>query len=231
MGSASERNIRDIFKRWPRFYIAVMYVIGPLLFTGLSAKKFLGKYPSGGKKLNLGSGSRRVAPDVTNVDFHDYTGVDLVADIRSIPLADGSVSRIISDTVLEHVANPAVAVKEMYRLLESGGLAYIAVPFLYPFHSAPNDYQRWTKQGLIELFSDFEMVEIGVRGGPFSALVAYLSHLCGVLFSFGVPVLDSLISNAVLLIFFPIKFLDLIFAHVPNAENVAGALYCVIRKR
>lgn len=223
-------DIRDFFKRWPRFYYFIAVFFGPVLFSGLSGKRFLRKYPYNGVILNIGSGPRILAKGVTNVDIFPYKGVEVVGDASAVPLPDGNAGRIISDNVLEHVKDPQKVVKEMYRLLEPGGVAYVATPFMYPFHSSPSDYQRWTTQGLRELFKDFEMVEIGVRAGPFSALDAYLCHLTGVVLSFGSPTLRSLITNLAMFIFFPIKLLDIIFNYWPGVEDVASVLYCVVRK-
>jgi ubiquinone/menaquinone biosynthesis C-methylase UbiE len=137
-------DVREYFKRYPAFYFFVATIFGPLLYSGMSTQKFLRLFPSTGQVLNLGSGPRIIAPAVTNVDMVAYPGVAIVADVSAVPLPDGSVSRIISNTVLEHVRDPNVAVREMHRLLESGGVAYVTIPFLYPFHSSPNDYHRWT---------------------------------------------------------------------------------------
>ncbi len=224
-------DIRTFFKRWPTFYFFVATVFGPMFFSGVSAKKFLHRYPRAGKTLNLGSGPRLYPGlGVTNIDINLYRGVDMVADACAVPLPDGSAARIISDNVLEHVVAPQVAVAEMYRLLESGGFAYISTPFLYPFHSSPSDYQRWTKQGLLELFSGFEMVKFGVRAGPFSALDAYLCHLTGVIFSFGSLRLRSLITNLAMFVFFPVKLLDAVFNYWPGADEVASVFYLIVRK-
>lgn len=224
-------DIRNFFKRWPKFYFFVATVFGPLMFCNLSGKQFLTKYVKEGKTLNLGSGPRIIAPEVTNVDIYPYAGVAIVADITHVPLSDGEVSRIISDNVLEHVKDPKSVVKEMHRLLQTGGLAYIAVPFLYPFHSSPSDYQRFTKEGLHELFIDFEILEIGVRAGPFSALTVYLNHLFALVFSFGSKTLASLLVNVIMFVTFPIKLLDLVFNFWPNAEELSAVLYCVVRKK
>lgn len=224
-------DVREYFKRWPAFYFFIATVFGPLLYSGISTKKFLRRYPSSGKILNLGSGPRIIGDNVVNVDIQAYPGVSIVADVSAVPLPDGSASRVISDTVLEHVRNPEAAVREMHRLLEKGGMAYITIPFMYPFHSSPNDYQRWSVSGLQELFRDFEIVEIGVRAGPFSALDAYLCHLAGVFLSFGSVKVNSLITNLAMFIFFPIKLLDLVFNYWPNAHMLAAVLYCVVRKR
>ncbi len=224
-------DVRTFFKRWPKFYYFIAVVFGPVYFTGLSGKSFVSKYKITGTILNLGSGPRVISSDIKNVDIHPYIGVDIVADIMAVPLTDETVSGIISDNVLEHVEDPIRAVAEMHRLLKSGGLAYIATPFLYPFHASPSDYYRWSAKGLRLLFKDFEVVEEGVRGGPFSTLDVYLSHLSGLLLSFGSDMLYSLFTNIAMFVFFPIKFLDIIFAHIPKAEYLSTDLYIVVRKR
>jgi SAM-dependent methyltransferase len=224
-------DARTFFKRWPGFYYFIATVFGPMMMRGLSARAFLSRYPQRGKTLNIGSGPRILGTEVTNIDIHPYPGVSITASADSIPLPSESIARIISDTVLEHIANPAPAVAEMHRLLEKGGLAYVSIPFLYPYHSSPHDYQRWTIEGVRVLFSKFEIVELGVRAGPFSALTAYLCHLFGVIFSFGYAPLESILVNAFMFIFFPIKFLDLIFNYWPKADRVSALLYCVVRKK
>lgn len=224
-------DIRNFFKRWPQFYFFIGTVFGPMMFCGLSGKKFIQKYPYKGKTLNLGSGPRVLAEGVVNVDIHPYPGVELVADIHNVPLPDGSVSRIVSDNVLEHVKDPVSAVKEMHRLLSSGGYLYVSTPFMYPFHSSPYDFQRWTTEGLKELFQEFEIIEIGVRAGPFSALTVFLNHLFSTIFSFGSTRLYSVLLNLVMFITFPIKLLDLVFNYWPQADTIASVFYCVVQKK
>lgn len=224
-------DARMFFKKWPRFYYFVATVFGPMMWGGVSAKSFLREYPSTGKILNIGSGPRIIAEGIIYSDIYPYPGVSIVADAASIPLPDANVSRIICDTVLEHVPNPIQVVAEMHRLLEKRGVAYVTVPFLYPFHSSPYDYQRWTALGVRELFSEFEIMRVGVRAGPFSALTAFLCHFFGVFFSFGSSSLESILVNCFMFIFFPIKLLDLIFNHWPQADRVAAVFYCIVRKK
>ena len=224
-------DIRTFFKRWPKFYYFIAAVFGPMLMGGLSPRAFLSRYPRQGKTLNIGSGPHVISAGITNIDIYPYPGVAIVAPADSVPLPSGSAARIISNTVLEHVADPISAVAEMHRLLEKGGVAYVTVPFLYPYHSSPHDYQRWTIEGVRILFSEFEIVELGVRAGPFSALTAYLCHLFGVIFSFGYAPLESVLVNCSMFVFFPVKFLDLIFSHWPQADRVSAILYLVVRKK
>lgn len=223
-------NIRDTFKRWPRLYFFIATVFGPLMFCGQSGKRFLQKYGKEGICLNLGSGPRSLGEGVINVDIHAYPGVSVVADITSLPFEEGSVSRIVCDNVLEHVKSPATAVREMHRVLVRGGLAYISTPFLYPFHSSPSDYQRWTYRGLLELTKEFTAVEGGNRAGPFSALCVWLCYLFSSVLSFGNRRAYWILVNASIFIFFPVKLLDIVGNHFPFANNLAAVLYIVIRK-
>lgn len=224
-------DLRNFFKRWPKAYYFVGTTFGPMMFSGISSEKFLKKYPRSGRTLNLGSGPRIIGSGVENVDIHPYPGVSIVADIAKVPLPDSSIARIVCDNVLEHVEDISGAVKEITRLLIPGGLVYIALPFLYPFHSSPYDRRRFTKQGLEELFVGFEVVESGVRAGPFSALTVYLNHLFAFIFSFGSVRLSSFLLNVIMFITFPIKLLDIIFAYWPHADELASVVYFVGKKK
>ncbi len=223
-------DLKEFFKRWPRLYYAIFDFLSPVYFGGLSPVAFLTKYPRTGTCLNLGSGARRLAPGVTNVDIAAYEGVDLVADITVLPHTDAAVSRIICDQTLEHVLNPEQVVREMYRVLQPGGYAYVSTPFMYPFHASPSDFQRWTHAGLAHLLADFTIVEQGVRCGPFSTLTTQLCYLAGSLFSFGNERLYWLIVYATAVPLFPLKCLDILGNHLPFAIHMASVPYVVVRK-
>jgi hypothetical protein len=51
-------------------------------------------------------------------------------------------------------------------VLKPGGTVLAHVPFLYPFHAAPHDYQRYTPAGLRVLFEAFEPLEAGTDRRP-----------------------------------------------------------------
>lgn len=233
MGKLNENRdvLRDFFKRWPKFYYFVAVVLGPLMFCGLSAEKFIKKYRRPGRILNIGSGPKRLGEGIINVDIHPYPGVNVIADASLLPQEDDSVACVISDNVLEHIADPNMAVREMRRVLEPGGIAYISMPFIYPFHNSPGDFQRWTHRGIRELMKEFEIVELGVRAGPFSALTVTLCYLFATIFSFGSEKLYWILLNIFMAVLFPIKLPDVIFNHWPGAINMAAAIYCVARKK
>ena len=222
--------LRKIVKKFPRLYYFLVVVFGPIYFSGLNPKKFLSKYDQSGVKLNLGSGPKKIGADVLNVDIHPYIGVDIVSDIHLLPLENDSVSMIVCDTVLEHVLEPEKVISEMYRVLKIGGLCYISTPFLYPYHPSPHDYTRWTSQGLDHLVNNFTIVEKGVRCGIASTFSVNLSYFFATLFCFGSEKAFGLLVDLSLILFFPIKFLDIVLNKFSFSKYTASVLYIVARK-
>lgn len=113
-----------------------------------------------GQVLDIGCANRRVKPYLPDGCSYlglDYppTGVelygarpDILADAAQIPLMDESVDTVLMLDVLEHLRFPNEALQESARVLRSGGKLLISIPFLYPIHDAPHDYQRLTVHGL-----------------------------------------------------------------------------------
>jgi len=224
-------SLKEFLKRWPRFYYFVFDFFGPVYFGGVGPKDFLEKYPTKGKCFNLGSGTRRITSEIINVDATPYKEVDIVADVTNLPIDSDQASSVICDQVLEHVQRPSKAVNEIERILKKGKYAYISTPFLYPYHASPDDYHRWTHKGLENLFSNFEVVEVGVRCGPFSTLATNGCYFFASIFSFGSKRLYWLFVYAFTFIFFPIKFLDVFGNRMPQSMHMAAVLYCVVRKK
>lgn len=79
---------------------------------------------------------------------------DLIGDARQLPLNDASVDTVVMLEVLEHVRNPAAALTEAARVLRPGGQLLLSMPFLYPIHDAPFDFQRLTIHGLVKEIGD-----------------------------------------------------------------------------
>lgn len=93
---------------------------------------------------------------------------DLVGDIHQLPFQDNTIEAIICLAILEHVENPWLASREMHRVLKSGGMCLVYVPFLYYYHAEKgyyHDYWRFTKDAFNLLFKDFSYKETcPVRG-------------------------------------------------------------------
>lgn len=74
---------------------------------------------------------------------------------RNIPVADKSFDGILSTQTLEHVPNPHAIVAEWARVIKADGLLLITVPFMWPEHELPYDYQRFSSNGLKLLLENY----------------------------------------------------------------------------
>jgi SAM-dependent methyltransferase len=97
----------------------------------------------------LPAGVRYLALDypATGRDLYAATP-DVFADSAALPLTDASVDGVVCLEVLEHVPDQARVHREIVRALKPGASAWLSMPFLYPVHDAPFDFQRYTEHGL-----------------------------------------------------------------------------------
>lgn len=69
------------------------------------------------------------------------------------PIPDRSFNSVLATQVLEHVFNPEQFLREINRVLVSGGTLLITVPFIWQEHEKPNDFARYTSFGLEHLLT------------------------------------------------------------------------------
>jgi hypothetical protein len=67
---------------------------------------------------------------------------------------------VASSSVFEHLAAPWVAAAEINRVLRIGGTVHHDTPYAWPAHSEPNDFWRFSADGLRELFGPATGFEI-----------------------------------------------------------------------
>jgi SAM-dependent methyltransferase len=132
----------------------------------------------GGATVGAGADELYDAPGVRVVGFDVYRTehTTFVADAHSIPLADGSVSAVWVQAVLEHVLDPAAVVQEIWRVLEPDGVVYAETPFMQQVHEGPYDFTRFTHSGHRWLFRDFAELDSGVVAGPGTQLSWTIDH-------------------------------------------------------
>jgi SAM-dependent methyltransferase len=131
--------------------------------------------------LDVGCGIKPYAPFFEPY-VEAYVGVDLenpVADLEGsaedLPVEDSSFDLVISTQVLEHVGDPAKAVREFHRVTSPGGRVLASTHGVQVYHPAPTDYWRWTHAGLHRLFetsADWATVSVAPVGGAATCLAA-----------------------------------------------------------
>lgn len=218
-------HLKNRLKAYPKFYAFLTNVCSPVLSTGKGPQILLNRLPPDAVILNLGSGTRRISSSVINVDLFPFKEVDVVADITRLPLKDNSVDGIINEATLEHVRDCRAAIKEMQRVLKKGGYLYVVVPFIVGYHPSPDDYYRWTPQGLAADFNRLETIETGIRGGPTSALLWILQEWLALALSFNTSLLYKLLWIILMVLTFPFKLLDLLLSHYSMAWKIAASFY------
>ena len=223
--------LKSFLKQFPAVYYGIWNLFCPVLMVQNGPKKMLKKYlPEKSLVADIGSGPNRLSPDFINVDVSPFPGVDVIADGDNLPFRNGTFDGIVTESLLEHVINPQKVVNEAIRILKDGGVIYTSAPFIHPYHASPDDFSRFTASGLKELFSGLEILELGVRSGPWSAFLMFIAYFLGVIFSFGSKKLAPFLAHVFMLILGPLKVFDIIFAKLPGAEAVSAHLYIVARK-
>ena len=74
----------------------------------------------------------------------------IVGTAERLPFADASFDVVLAIQVLEHVFDPQVASKEMYRVLRPGGELIILAPQSGTLHLVPHHYANLTRFWLFE---------------------------------------------------------------------------------
>ncbi len=164
------------------------------------------------------------------MDYFPFKGVDIVSDITDMPLLDNSVDSILIISVLEHVRESAQCVTEIYRTLKPGGKVLVQVPFLFPYHAAPDDYLRWTIKGIEKEFSRFQVLELGPSSGPTSALLAVFVEWLSILCSAGSKKVHDIIYMVASVVFSPFKLIDIVLLQYKTAIIAPGGVYLVAQK-
>ena len=84
----------------------------------------------------------------------EYLGVDydavhalMLVDAHALPFRDNSIPFIVAYAFLEHLQFPALAMREVYRVLKPGGTFIGTVSFLEPFHL--NSFYHHTHLGVM----------------------------------------------------------------------------------
>jgi SAM-dependent methyltransferase/DNA-directed RNA polymerase subunit RPC12/RpoP len=216
-------------RRLKRYYPAACRLIAPVYGQDI-VKPFLATFNIESQLVaDIGCGTNEYREPVACIDGVGYRNVHVVANLDHLPFQDESLAGIISVAVLEHAQNPQAQVAEIRRVLKPGGRVLCFIPFIQGFHASPHDYQRYTQNGLRELFGDFEVVNLQVGAGPTSGLLWILQEWLALVLSFGSMRLYRLLVPCTWVLS-PLKYLDLLLARHPAATVIASGHFIEARK-
>jgi len=121
-----------------------------------------------------GKGVRTLAEDpaitLISTDPGPGSKANIFCDGHDLPFADGSIDAVITQAVLEHVADPERCVAEIHRVLAPDGLVYSEIPFMQQVHEKGYDFTRFSHAGQRRLFRHFTELDSGAVAGPGTAL-------------------------------------------------------------
>jgi len=88
-------------------------------------------------------------------DFMAGEDVDVIADAHELSRSFGesSFDVIIACSLFEHLERPWIVAEEILKTLKPGGIFFIQTHQTFPVHGFPNDYFRYTREGLMVLFN------------------------------------------------------------------------------
>lgn len=200
----------------------------PVVVPRPQIPRTLALLPPGARVCDVGAGGRRITPDIVTVDAFPGPGVDIAGDIHALPIPDNSFDCVFCTGTLEHVRDPATAVRELLRILKPGGIVHVDVPFIQGYHPDPVDYWRFTLEGLRLLCAGFDEVESGTYIGPTCGLVWIAREWANGWTSN--RILSNLLLIPVALVTAPFRYLDYLLIRSSRSHHVASAVYFRGRK-
>jgi len=194
--------------------------------------KLLKQYSEKSFILNIGSGNKRIAPHIKNLDIFEGEYIDYVCDAANIPLENNSVDFIITQEAFEHIAKYNKALNECYRILKDEGKMYFQVPFIVGYHPGPTDFYRFTKEGIENFLSDagfeVEKIEITIAGAYGFYFIAV--EFFAILFSGPISYLYIPCKGIFSVLLYPIKMFDFWFRLSKQRDRIPGGYYAICKK-
>ena len=104
---------------------------------------------------------------VTTANIDSKTKPDIVCNLEQpLPIVSDSYDAALLINVLEHIFEYRQLLNESARVLKKDGRIVVVVPFLFPVHSSPHDFHRYTASALERAllatgFSDISIMPLG----------------------------------------------------------------------
>ncbi|MDF1671614.1 MAG: class I SAM-dependent methyltransferase [Roseovarius sp.] len=178
-----------------------------------------------GSETNFLTLLRALFAEVVVTDVVQGPPVQVICDGADLPFPDNHFDCVVAMAVLEHVLEPEVVVAQMHRVLKPGGMVVADTPFMQQVHMRAYDFTRFTDLGHRWLLRNFTEVDRGVSVGPGSALAWSLMYFVRSFTRGGKSVLIA--QALVRLLFFWLKYFDLLLGKRPGGRDAAAGFYFV----
>lgn len=157
-------------------------------------KSVLNEIPKGMKILDAGAGESQYKKFCNHLDYvsqdlaeydgvgnskgihkesRDYSNLDIISDICSIPVSDNTFDVVICIEVFEHLPNPIDALVELTRVLKPGGILILTAPFASLTHYAPYHFAT----GFNKYFYEYHLKELNYKSIEITANGNYFEFL------------------------------------------------------
>ncbi len=122
-------------------------------------------------------GYNYVGADISSENFLKKNkkpkGIIFKADLHRLPFQDNTFHFCFSYSVFEHLQNPFLAAKELYRIMKPGSTCFVAVANLVPFHM--DSFFHFTHFGTLNLFRSVGFEVLQVAGSSWNGYEAISS--------------------------------------------------------
>ena len=144
--------------------------------TSLALRKAIAQELTGKEGLNIldvGCGQKPFYPFLKPFT-RSYIGTDTIEDsplvdkvcpAENLEIEDEWADVVLCLSVLEHVDDPILAVRELSRVVKADGVVFATTHGCFPWHPYPQDHWRWTQTGLpllFEKYGGFQQVQLFV---------------------------------------------------------------------
>jgi SAM-dependent methyltransferase len=110
--------------------------------------------------LDVNGNLRDLFTDYTGLDMREGDNVDVVSNSHKLPFKDNTFDLVTCVETLEHDDKPFKTLEEIHRVLKDGGKVILCASGIsFPKHAYPNDYFRYTAEGIGALLSEFKNIE------------------------------------------------------------------------
>lgn len=139
------------------------------------------------KVLDLGCGYKPFQSLFPNdqyigVDMSLNSYADVIADNHNLPFKDNIFDVIIITEVLEHCDDEYKVINELKRVAKNQALVYLTLPFIFPLHGIPYDFNRFSIYKLKKLFKQDKIVLIEGSNNLFASWFIFCNILLRILF-------------------------------------------------